>query len=46
MKHFELGQILDRGQIDVILKIGNDPARVTREVIAPVLPEINKRLGQ
>ena len=46
MKHLELGTILDRGQIEMILKIGNDPARVTREVIAPILAEINKKSGQ
>jgi len=46
MEHLELGTILNRGQIDTILKIGNDPARVAREVIAPSLPEINKKTGQ
>jgi hypothetical protein len=46
VKHIELGTILDRGQIDAVLKIGNDPARVTSEVIEPSLQEINKRTGQ
>lgn len=45
-KCIELGKVFDRGQLDAILRIGNDPARVTREVIEPAMTQINERTGQ
>lgn len=41
-----LGDILTDEQIRSVIKIGNDPARVTREVIEPNLAAIDKKLGQ
>ena len=46
MKHVRLGDLLTQAQLDAILKIGNDPARVTKEVIEPALAEINRKSGQ
>jgi hypothetical protein len=41
-----LGRILTDDQLKAVLAIGNNPARVTREVIEPAMAEIDRKLGQ